>query len=629
MRERSYLSNLAFGGPREMLGGKGQRLSELLRSGFPVPDGFVLTTSVYEEFVAEQWAMGTLDPLQMCLQLPQHLVDAVLRDYRVGFGAKVAVRSSATVEDSPTTSFAGVYDTILDTDESGLLSAIGKIYQSVLSEHSRSYLAQNSVRFDDVKMAVIVQRQIAPTFSGVCFTADPVSGDPEVILEFVRGRTDGIMPEQSSPFRVRADADFRPLKHTAGTAPQEFMEIVGRLLRVCRNVRDYFGNPQDIEWVLDKNGRPYILQSRDITALPIQTELKSRQFDVGHMLAQGIGVSRGMASGRIRRILSELSDSEVSGMLQEGDIAACYNLRVEHLAFLSKCVGVVMAEGSILSHAAIRTRELGIPAVGGVIDALALGPDGMVVTIDGNTGGVFAGDLLTAGADDTYNGPASSLFSGACSPIPVVYSPSRTRSVVAGNQTILFDSVPGGAIVYIDDFGDDRKRSIAVDKVACLLQISPAKVTVDEHGLWEGGTGPSVVYDQYMTIEYLTKTPATAALFAEGVMAAKTIDVERLRAFVGNVDAEAQTLFRDGMILWQEAKIGNSADLACQAAAQINRSRVLVGDLVGMIVDVYSAMALEVAAHEAGVPVEEILAGAAEIDAGSDGQQRGEGKFQV
>ena len=185
-----YIKKLALGGSIEEVGGKGYRLAELYKAGFNVPEGFVLTTKAFEEFLNINHLYNiNLPPKGIKSLFSTHLIGILHDFYKQIFGSGIVIiRSSATAEDLPNISFAGVYKSVLDVTENLLEEAIRDIYMSVFSEQAIKYIKQNSLFLQGVKMAIIMQRQIEPMFSGVCFTANPVSGDKEYIVEFTHGR---------------------------------------------------------------------------------------------------------------------------------------------------------------------------------------------------------------------------------------------------------------------------------------------------------------------------------------------------------------------------------------------------------------------------------------------------------
>ncbi|BBH69165.1 phosphoenolpyruvate synthase [Actinoplanes sp. OR16] len=209
-----------------LVGGKGASLGALVREGERVPDGFVVTTEAFAEGV-----------------VPRELIAERWR----GMGA-VAVRSSATGEDSPGVSFAGQHDTVLGAgDVDAIVAAVEKCWASVRSERAVAYRERHGL--GEPLMAVVVQRMVTAARAGVLFTADPVSGRRDgMLVEAAAGPGSGV---------VDGSAEVQRYSPEAGTALRELGE----------RMRALFGTPQDVEWAEDADGTLWVLQSRPITTL--------------------------------------------------------------------------------------------------------------------------------------------------------------------------------------------------------------------------------------------------------------------------------------------------------------------------------------------------------------------------
>ena len=165
-------------------GGKGANLGELLRGGFAVPDGFVITTAAYARpceafrFPSASTDAATARDAVSRVSIPDDVRDGVLAEYeRLGAGS-VAVRSSATAEDLPGAAFAGQQETFLNVrGDDALLDAVRRCWASLWSDRAVAYRAQRRDRDDDVQIAVVVQVLVPADIAGVMFTADPVTGE--------------------------------------------------------------------------------------------------------------------------------------------------------------------------------------------------------------------------------------------------------------------------------------------------------------------------------------------------------------------------------------------------------------------------------------------------------------------
>ncbi|MDX8028825.1 PEP/pyruvate-binding domain-containing protein [Lentzea sp. BCCO 10_0856] len=208
------------------VGGKGASLARLTRAGLPVPAGFHLTTRAYRERSA----------------------DGVLEAFRE-LGGPVAVRSSATAEDLPDLSFAGQHDTVLNVDESGLFDAVLKCWDSLRSERAVAYRERNGI--ESAEMAVVVQRMVPADVSGVLFTADPVTGRAEPVINAVRGLGEAL---------VSGEADSAELLDDAQKS---------ELIALGERIEALYGMPMDVEWAL-AGKRFWILQARPITSSRVE-----------------------------------------------------------------------------------------------------------------------------------------------------------------------------------------------------------------------------------------------------------------------------------------------------------------------------------------------------------------------
>ncbi|MCY1139670.1 PEP-utilizing enzyme [Actinoplanes sp. Pm04-4] len=223
------------------VGGKAAGLGELSRAGERVPPGFCIPAGQAE--------------------LPE---DQIMAAYeRLGGGA-VAVRSSATVEDSPGASYAGMFDTVLDVHGAeALLAAIETVRASASGPRASAYHS------GDVRMGVVVQRMVAARRAGVLFTANPVTGcRTEMLVESAAGSGSAVVDG-------RAEVDRRLV------TPDDPLHAVGERLQAL------FGSPQDVEWAVDEHGELWVLQSRPITTLfpaPPPTEGPPRVYlEFGHV----------------------------------------------------------------------------------------------------------------------------------------------------------------------------------------------------------------------------------------------------------------------------------------------------------------------------------------------------------
>ncbi|MFD6801891.1 rifamycin-inactivating phosphotransferase [Streptomyces cyaneofuscatus] len=301
-----------------LVGGKGAKLGALSRiDGIRVPDGFCVTTDAFRRVVArvpslddrlERLSRSDPDDREALRTLSSDIRRAVEETAipgglaaeitgalaRLGEGAAVAVRSSATAEDLPTSSFAGQQDTYLNVvGPAEVLRHVSRCWASLFTERAVAYRRRNGIDHRAVQMAVVVQRMVLPEAAGVLFTADPLTGDRRTAtVDAGFGLGEALVSGLVNPdvFTVRDGAvvaraiaaEQRAVHAVPGGGTRE-VEVdpqrqgrpaltdaqVLRLVELGRRIEAHFGRPQDIEWCLADDGFR-IVQSRPITtAYPI------------------------------------------------------------------------------------------------------------------------------------------------------------------------------------------------------------------------------------------------------------------------------------------------------------------------------------------------------------------------
>ncbi len=252
-------------------GGKGANLGELRRAGFSVPDGFVITTAAYA-LAAEAAGVTGETPATARVRLaaspvPAGIADAVRDAYRTLGAPAVAVRSSATAEDLPDASFAGQQDTILGVaGEDAVLDAVRKCWASLWNERAVAYRKTHDVPAGGLRLAVVVQRMVEAESAGVLFTADPITGRRRrAAIEAVRGLGEQLVSGAVNPDHFMVDTRSGAVLERRGDVLSDAQ--LRDLAAVGARIEEHFGRPQDIEWAIDKEGKLWIVQSRDITTL--------------------------------------------------------------------------------------------------------------------------------------------------------------------------------------------------------------------------------------------------------------------------------------------------------------------------------------------------------------------------
>lgn len=408
-------------------GGKGANLGEMTRAQFPVPPGFVVTVDaflsaldtagireelrrLYAEVPADdpQLLAASSEQMRALVRkagMPPQIRDAVIAAYaKLGASVPVAVRSSATSEDTGTTSFAGMHESYTNVvGPDTLVERIGACWMSAYGQRVIAYRKSQGMLEEPV-IAVVVQRMVNSSRSGVTFTADPSTSDTDTIVieaafglgEVVVGgqvEVDTYSLSKAGPrirqvrighkqFRIERDADGRERKVDLDPAEAERRVLtdaeVEDLGRVALAVERHYGTPQDIEWA-EEGGKFFLVQTRPITTLGTSA--------AGGILVSGLGAAPGIASGRVRVLMSPAEGSS----LQKGEVLVAPMTSPDWVPTMRRSAAVVTDSGGMTCHAAIVSRELGIPCVVGARTATRTLRAGEVVTVDGRRGQVIAG----------------------------------------------------------------------------------------------------------------------------------------------------------------------------------------------------------------------------------------------
>lgn len=237
--------------PKKKVGGKASSLLKLHKEGFNVPPFFILSTSLVRRLKNQK--------------ARKHIYPEIKRAYKTVIKqGKVSVRSSATIEDLHSSSFAGQFKTVLNVEENDILKAIKVVYSSV-----PNVVATYGPRIKygtRIEMAVIIQKMVNPDKAGVLFTADPVIGDrSKIIIEVVKGLGEALVSGAKTPSRYYVSKISEKLLSIKGNR----LITTSELKQLCSTavaIEKLFDYPQDIEFAI-KKGTIYILQSRDITTL--------------------------------------------------------------------------------------------------------------------------------------------------------------------------------------------------------------------------------------------------------------------------------------------------------------------------------------------------------------------------
>lgn len=438
-------------------GGKGANLGELIRAGFPVPAGFVIGAPVYAAFaetsdlrrqiaarldgadvsdaVALQSAATDVRFIIDEAQLPD-VIDRAIRaaysDLAQGVDAPVAVRSSATAEDTEAASFAGMNETFLNVCGSdAVVDAVRRCWSSLFGARTIFYRAEKGLPQADMDIAVVVQRQVDVDRAGVMFTVDPASGARDrIVIEGAFGLGEAVVSGRISPDRYVVDKpalkilarEIHPktavieARQGGGTTlrdatgeealrPTLSDAEVRELAELGRRIEEHYKAPQDTEWAIDHDGRVWMLQARPVTAL-VSAAPPATSATAARVLVRGLGAAPGRGGGPVT-VLESLADA---ARFVEGAVLVTRMTAPDWVPLMRRAAAIATDSGGMTCHAAIVSRELGIPCVVGTQDATKQLRDGEVVTVDGTQGVVLEG--WTAAAEPVLEplpGPRAAL----------------------------------------------------------------------------------------------------------------------------------------------------------------------------------------------------------------------------
>ena len=436
-----------------LVGGKGANLGELVNANFPVPAGFIITSEAYFDFIEstgiKKEIIEKIDALDvdntaklkkitaevrdlikktpMSEELKNEIINAYckLGEQRLAWltsseQAYVAVRSSATAEDLPEASFAGQQETYLNVHgREALLRAVKNCWASLFTARAVFYRKKKGFPTEKVGIAVIVQKMVNSEKSGVMFTADPTGDTSKIIIEACFGLGEAIVSGSITPDTYIVDKKTMKimekkvsyqewmLKRSAGKTKKIVLsEAKGskqkisdskiiELAKLGRQIEAHYKAPQDIEWAIEGN-EIKILQSRAITTLSLKDKVEKemlRREKVGKLkakvLVDGLAASPGIASGKVI-VVPTIKDIE---KVKESCILVTKMTNPDWVPIMKKSKAIVTDEGGTTCHAAIVSRELGIPCIVGTENGTKKLKDGMTVTVDGYNGYVYEGEL--------------------------------------------------------------------------------------------------------------------------------------------------------------------------------------------------------------------------------------------
>jgi len=435
-------------------GGKGANLAEMFNFKLPVPPAFVITAQAYSHFLQTSGIAQKIDSMikeitientqqletkakeiqyivekaEMPDDMKQEIMEAyenltvdkaaleeassdVMKILRMTEPPFVAVRSSATTEDLKTASFAGQQETFLNIKgSSNLIESVKKCWASLFTARAIYYREKRGFKHETAFIAVVVQKMINSDKSGVMFTINPVTNNPnEIVIESVFGLGEGIVSGAIEPDTYVIDKATRMIKEKKiGHKKIIFMKSasgqtvklqlppfkvtsqvltdleVRNLANYGARIEEHYKNHQDIEFAIEA-GQIYIVQTRPVTTS--EKKIEKLEVSKAKILVEGFPASPGISEGKVKliRTMSELSK------IQQGDILVTVMTNPDMVVTMQKANGIVTDEGGMTAHAAIVSREMGIPCVVGTRNATEILKENQSVTVDGTNGKVYEG----------------------------------------------------------------------------------------------------------------------------------------------------------------------------------------------------------------------------------------------
>ncbi|MFC1985468.1 phosphoenolpyruvate synthase [Chloroflexota bacterium] len=422
-----------------LVGGKGANLGEMTKANIPVPPGFIVTADAYFDFIQQtkladkirklvepidvndskqlQEVAAQVRRLISNAAMPPEIAKEIEQAYIKMGGGLVAVRSSATAEDLPEASFAGQQRTFLNVQgEKEVVSAVQECWASLFEARAIYYRHHQGFDHFKVGLAVPVQRMVESHTSGVMFTLEPVTNDTsKVVIEAVFGLGETIVSGEVTPDLYVVDKDKQEIV-SRKIAKQEWQlvrnpvaedkeanvqvaipeaiqneqklsddEII-QLVKLGKQLEKHYQFPQDIEWAIEDD-KIYIVQTRPVTTIK-ETAAVEPEIDLPALLT-GASASPGIATGPVKLV----ADPSQIDKVKEGDVLVTEMTTPDFVPAMKRAVAIVTDRGGRTAHAAIVSRELGIPCVVGTERATTDLTDRQIVTVDGSHGKVYDGKV--------------------------------------------------------------------------------------------------------------------------------------------------------------------------------------------------------------------------------------------
>ncbi len=426
-----------------LVGEKGANLGEITSAGFSVPNGFIVSSHAYFNFLREnrlsekiKHLLSTInyDRPESTAQVSEHikklileaqqskeLIEDITQSYSKLSGLfkqkQVAVRSSATTKDLPLASLAGQQNTYLNIKGySNVLLKIKECWASLFDARTIFYRHEKNFDHFRIGMAVIVQHMIESDKSGHMFTVDPITNDKnKIVIEAIYGLGGMITQGQITPDHYEIDKknyyilqkkvqiqdkmlkkvsfENRIIKLTTPIGNQQKItdEEIIQLAEIGKKLEHHYYFPQECEWAIE-DGKIYIVQTRPITTFSKAKSEKANEPSVRHggLLLKGAPASPGIASGPVKILQNSHDVSSVT----PGEVLVVNHTNQDYSRAMKKANAIVSQIGGHTSLASIVSKEIGIPAITGIENAIKTLKNGQVVTVNGTLGEVYSGGFI-------------------------------------------------------------------------------------------------------------------------------------------------------------------------------------------------------------------------------------------
>jgi pyruvate, water dikinase len=425
-------------GDLDAVGGKGLNLGLMVSEGFPIPPGYAITSKVYFDFIEKTGIKSKLKKLLKNLDveeteelqsisdeiydifLEEEFTDELKSKLMKAFEKlkgndklHVAVRSSATAEDLPEASFAGQQETYLGVDEENLIKSVLKCWASLFTARAIYYREKNNFSHIDIGISVIVQKLIDADVAGVLFSKHPSTGKNVVIIEAGLGLGDPVVAGEITPDTYTVDREnweivnkeisnqkFKIVRKGNTTEEIDLGKDDGnkqklpddkikKLAKIGVDIENYYdGEAQDIEWA--SSDQLYVLQSRPVTTIQEKEKVEEKEAEPGgEVILKGLAASPGVGSGEVTKI----KDADELSKIKDGDVLVTTMTTPDMVPGMKRSSAILTDEGGMTSHAAIVSRELGIPCIVGTSEATEVLENDETITVDGSEGRIYKGRL--------------------------------------------------------------------------------------------------------------------------------------------------------------------------------------------------------------------------------------------